>query len=585
METRPQEPKRSDLRRTETEDAGRRRAFFLKRYASTLAIIVVYLALTGVSSWRTGFDPIQSLIDLPGGFVWLFQHFMPSASSFEHLPRILAALGSTVLDAVAASVIAAILAYILALLASRSVGFGGIVRLIIRAIATILRNIPTVAWAFILVFSFRQSEFTGFLVLFMKSFGFLIRSFIEMMDEVSNDTLDALRAPGATRLQIISHGIMPLTIAQAVSWVMYQLETNVRDATLVGMLTGTGIGFVFELYYRTFRYDTAGLVILCIVVVAMACEAISNFVRRRVMNKVLTAEGTALEVTASIGDTADGEGPKGARLTGGGKIKIGAVGGSDRLLRCTLGILVALAVITFIQMDFNGVDVLDATRGAFNNLSVIAFSPGTDGYWTMGELFSDLILTLCLAIVTTLVGALLALIIALPAACNLTNKPVSNVIKLILSLVRAVPTIVWVLIFIVAISLGAEACIVGMMFHTTAFLAKAFSEAFEEIDRDVLDALHATGASWWQVVAHCVLPEKINEVLSWTFIRFENNFGNAVVIAAMCGSGGIGYQLFLAANFYFSMHAVGLITYMCLAVSIVLEIISSRLRKRFLVNK
>ena len=418
----------------------------------------------------------------------------------------------------------------------------------------------------------------------MKSFGFLIRSFIETMDEVSGDAVDALRAAGASRLQIVAHAIVPLTIAQAVSWVMYQLETNVRDATLVGMLTGTGIGFVFELYYRTFRYDTAGLVILCIVVVAMACEAISNFVRRRVMNKTLSSN----ERTAKSHETdapSDSQAPKGARLTATGKIKIDAKDSSDTLLHVTLFVLTALTIWTFAQMNYNGVDILDATRGAFNNLSVIAFSPGTDGYWTMGELLDDLFLTLCLAIVTTLVGALLAVIIALPAACNLTNKPVSNAIKLVLSFVRAVPTIVWVLIFIVAISLGAEACIVGMMFHTTAFLAKAFSEAFEEIDQDVLDALHATGASWLQVVTHCVLPEKLNELLSWTFIRFENNFVNAVVIAAMCGSGGIGYQLFLAANFYFSMHAVGLITYLCLAVSVVLEIISSQLRKRFIVNK
>jgi len=561
------------------------RSFFLRRYASTLAIVAVYLALVAASSLRTGFDPIASLRDLPGGFVWLFEHFMPTAGSFDKLPRILSALGSTVLDAVAASFIAAVLAYVLALLASRSVGFGGIVRLIIRGFATILRNIPTVAWAFILVFSFRQSEFTGFLVLFMKSFGFLIRSFIETMDELSNDTLDALRASGASRLQIIAHGVIPLTIAQAVSWIMYQLETNVRDATLVGMLTGTGIGFVFELYYRTFRYDTAGLVILSIVVVAMSCEAISNFVRRRVMNKVLADETGAADGKKTVSEAAGNENPTGARLTSGGKIKIRALGGSDMILRITLGVLLVLTAITFAFMNYNGVDLLDATRGAFNNMSVIAFSPGTDGYWTMDELFNDLILTLALAVVTTLIGALLALAIALPASCNLTNRIVSNAIKLVLSFVRAVPTIVWVLIFIVAISLGAEACIVGMMFHTTAFLAKAFSEAFEEIDRDVLDALYATGASWWQVVTHCVIPEKLNEILSWTFIRFENNFVNAVVIAAMCGSGGIGYQLYLAANFYFSMHAVGLITYMCLAVSAILEIISSQLRKRFLVNK
>lgn len=50
-------------------------------------------------------------------------------------------------------------------------------------------------------------------------------------------------------------------------------------------------------------------------------------------------------------------------------------------------------------------------------------------------------------------------------------------------------------------------------------------------------------------------------------------------------SNGIGYQLYLAANFYFSMHAVGLITYMCLAVSVVLEIAATCLRKRYAVSK
>ena len=62
---------------------------------------------------------------------------------------------------------------------------------------------------------------------------------------------------------------------------MYMIETNIRDATLIGLLTGTGIGFVFDVYYKSFRYDIAGLVILSIVLVVIACELTSNFVRRK----------------------------------------------------------------------------------------------------------------------------------------------------------------------------------------------------------------------------------------------------------------------------------------------------------------
>ena len=68
----------------------------------------------------------------------------------------------------------------------------------------------------------------------------------------------------------------------------------------------------------------------------------------------------------------------------------------------------------------------------------------------------------------------------------------------------------------------------------------------------MLEALRASGASWWQVVFQGVVPEKVNEMLSWTFIRFEINFVNAVAVGAVAGAGGIGYQLFLAGSFYYT---------------------------------
>ena len=144
----------------------------------------------------------------------------------------------------------------------------------------------------------------------------------------------------------------------------------------------------------------------------------------------------------------------------------------------------------------------------------------------------------------------------------------SNAIKVFMSVARAVPTILWVLVFSVAIGLGPEAAVIGLLFHSVAYLVKAYSESFEEVDAGVLEALRASGASWWQVVFQGVVPEKVNEMLSWTFIRFEINFVNAVAVGAVAGAGGIGYQLFLAGSFYYNIHEVGLIVYLCLAVAL-----------------
>jgi ABC-type phosphate/phosphonate transport system, permease component len=66
--------------------------------------------------------------------------------------------------------------------------------------------------------------------------------------------------------------------------------------------------------------------------------------------------------------------------------------------------------------------------------------------------------------------------------------------------------------------------------------------------------------------------------LSWTFIRFEINFADAIAVGAAAGAGGIGYQLFMSSSFYFNFHEVGIMVYMVLAFALVLEIISYRLR-------
>ena len=56
-----------------------------------------------------------------------------------------------------------------------------------------------------------------------------------------------------------------------------------REATLVGILTGTGIGFIFNLYYRSFRYDAAGLVILIVALIVLIIELVSNKIRKELL--------------------------------------------------------------------------------------------------------------------------------------------------------------------------------------------------------------------------------------------------------------------------------------------------------------
>ena len=168
------------------------------------------------------------------------------------------------------------------------------------------------------------------------------------------------------------------------------------------------------------------------------------------------------------------------------------------------------------------------------------------------------------------------------AATNLSNEWLSRTVRIFVAFIRAVPTVLWVLIFAISAGLGSEAAILGMLFHSIAYLVKAFSEAFEEVDEGILEALRASGANWWHIVTHAVLPSTFTYLLSWMFLRFEINFGVAVAMGAAAGAGGIGFELFMASGFYFDLREVGFITYAILIIAIILEIISTRLKRSFL---
>lgn len=275
----------------------------------------------------------------------------------------------------------------------------------------------------------------------------------------------------------------------------------------------------------------------------------------------------------------------GVRCARSGRIKIHVASKSNIALGLTLAALIAMTVYALAVMDYGNVPLSVALSSAIKDFAQMMLQPGLGGHFTLSDVVEGLFVSLALALLTTFIGAVIAFVLGLLAASNLSNRAASNTIKAVMSVFRAVPTILWVLVFSVAIGLGSEAAVTGLLFHSVAYLVKAYSESFEEVDPGVIEALRSTGASWWQVVFSGVVPEKINEMLSWTFIRFEINFVNAVAVGAVAGAGGIGYQLFLAGSFYYNIHEVGLIVYLCLAVAVALEVIATRLRKRYVVQR
>ena len=256
-------------------------SWFRKRRLRTLVAVAAIVLVAEGASLVSDFSFGYALGSVPSAIVWMLHNFCPTASSLGQLGMIATQVVSTVFDSIAATMLAALLGIVLAVLGCSSVGGeNGIVRGVIRVFANIFRNVPMIAWALLLLLSFKQNEFTGFLALFLATFGQITRFFLDTLDEIPSGPIEALRSCGASFWQIVFQAGLPLVVAELMSWTLYMVETNIREATLVGLLTGTGIGFAFNLYYASFRYDCAGLVILVTIVLVLVVEAISNAARR-----------------------------------------------------------------------------------------------------------------------------------------------------------------------------------------------------------------------------------------------------------------------------------------------------------------
>lgn len=256
--------------------------FQLRRRQGVL-FFVILAALTYGAILITNYDVVRGLTAVPRAAIWAASNFVPDQEALKRLPRILDKLLDTVLMSVASATVASAFGLVVALLGANTTRLHPWLSLPARGIASVFRNIDVSAWALILLFAFGQSSYTGYFALFFVTFGFIVRVMIETIDEVSTASVEALRATGAGYLAIISQSVIPACLPQLLSWVLFMIETNIRSATLVGILTGTGIGFQFDLYFKSFNYSSASLVVLVIVVSVLLIEALSNAIRRAVL--------------------------------------------------------------------------------------------------------------------------------------------------------------------------------------------------------------------------------------------------------------------------------------------------------------
>ena len=242
-----------------------------------------------------------------------------------------------------------------------------------------------------------------------------------------------------------------------------------------------------------------------------------------------------------------------------GKIRVRAKSKSNTAIKLLIFVLLAISVMALLTFDYKDIDLGKAIADTFTNIKTVFLAPKLSR-GMLADILYQLLVTFCLGALSTVFGMILAFFCSLLCAQNIADKRIANVVKSIVAFVRAVPTVLWVLIFAISAGLGSVAAVLGLTFHSFAYLTKVYAEAIEEIDSGTIEALRASGAGFWQIVTQAILPSSLSYMVAWTFMRFEINFTNAVAMGAAAGAGGIGFNLFMAGSFYFDLRVC---TYTC----------------------
>ena len=244
--------------------------------------------------------------------------------------------------------------------------------------------------------------------------------------------------------------------------------------------------------------------------------------------------------------------------------------------RFMLGIPVAAVVLlwSFAGAEFNFAKLGDGAINMGEFLSRL-FPPDFSKF---GTIFSLLIETLQMAIVGTVLGAVLSLFMAFAASSNIAPKGMYYPARWVMNIIRSVPDLVFALMFVSAVGLGPFAGILAMTLGSIGSIGKVYAEAIESVDRGPMSAMQAVGASRRQLIQYGVLPQAAPLLVSYTLLLFEGNVRGATILG-LVGAGGIGLELTTAMKMYDYGHLSAIIICIIVLVTLI-DQGSALIRKR-----
>lgn len=258
-------------------DATRRRARFTRYGLYLLVAIAVAWSVEAIVVGDTDWDRITlaGVLKAAGRFIDF---------DLALLPDLWEPALETVLMATLATLLGALMAIPVAWLGAENISpLGRFSYLVGRVLMTLSRSVHEVVWGLVFVAAVGLGALAGVLAMAVRSIGFISKTVAEAIEDVNKGPVEAMRAVGANRFQVLMFGIVPQVLPTVVGNVIFEWDVNIRRSTIMGLVGAGGLGLALHRQMAAYNYGGIATVIFVILLLIVLGEVFSRWARRKVI--------------------------------------------------------------------------------------------------------------------------------------------------------------------------------------------------------------------------------------------------------------------------------------------------------------
>lgn len=245
-------------------------------YKHLLIAIFLLLCFQG-SVWLTAAD-FSELFSGSGQVAEFLSRFM--SPDFSYLPKLIAPLIKTLQMSLLGTFIGICLAVPVSFLATTTITGNYYLSTVFRFLLGLIRTIPNLLLAALLVAIFGIGEATGVFTIAIFTFGMLTQLMFQAIETIDPAPIEAAVATGANKIQVAVWSVAPQVLSQFASYAFYAFEVNVRASAVLGYIGAGGIGVLLNASLALFDYERVSMIILTILLTVIIVDKLSERVRR-----------------------------------------------------------------------------------------------------------------------------------------------------------------------------------------------------------------------------------------------------------------------------------------------------------------